>query len=203
MKKLNTVLICIISVGIITMVVMSCFFPEHTLLLYNIRELKRESGVAFAFAITEVEILLITVVAIVVLIFNLTILMHRKKRSILNQIIIGIVAAAGLYVLSFTGIFYLLGTGNKFCFYSPDEKYSIIAYECSFLYAGRVELYERTSPVTVKRIGKLATDDCTTPISHSEYTIRWHENTVEFTISEEGNGVVATEIIELKNAKDS
>ena len=198
MKKLNTVLACIISVGIITMVVMSCFFREHSLLLYNIRELRRENGVAFVCPITEAEILLITVVAIVVLLFNLTILLHRKKRSVLNKIIIGTSLVAGLCVLYITGVLYLFSNGGDkfFCFYSPDEEHSIIAYEWAFLYSGKVELYERTSPVTIKSVGKLITDDGYRPISNSDYRVAWRENAVEFTVAD-GEGGTATKIIEL------
>ncbi len=205
MKKLNTALVCIISVGIIVMAVMSYFFREHTLLLYNIRELRRESGIAFICPITELEVLLIIIVVVVVLVFNIAIIMHRKKRSILNKIIIGVVAVAGLFILYVTGVLYLfLDGGDKFfCFYSSDEKHSIIAYEISpFIREGYVILYERTSPVTIKQIGKLSTGDCMMPISNSECSVTWRENAVEFTVAD-GAGGTATEIIDFENANHS
>ena len=199
MKKINTVLICIIAVCVLSAVIMLRFFPEYTYLIYNIRELPRLSGVEFFLPFTITELIFIIPLAVVVLAFNLAIICHRKKRSLINKIIIGAVSVFGILLISFTSIVYifLVYDPEYYCFYSPDGEHSVIALEEPHVYTCNITFYKRTSPITIKKIGELYSDNHANPISASKYTAVWKDNVLEFTICPDTK-YAETEIIELK-----
>ncbi|MCQ2475472.1 MAG: hypothetical protein MJ173_06155 [Clostridia bacterium] len=64
-------------------------------------------------------------------------------------------------------------------FITPDEKHEIVVCEKSFLLGGWGEIYEKTSPLTLKLLGEYTTDDGFMPFSSGNYRFEWRDNGFE------------------------
>lgn len=109
--------------------------------------------------------------------------MHNKCKK--NKIIMFAASAFSAAALLGTLFLYLLFMADSsayYTFYSPDRNYSVIAEERSWLLAGSVILYERTSPFLVEQKAVLITDDGFHAISSDAYEIQWDGNVVTFTV---------------------
>ncbi|MBR4858959.1 MAG: hypothetical protein IKU08_07220 [Clostridia bacterium] len=66
---------------------------------------------------------------------------------------------------------------------SDDKQHEIIIKEGSYLLSGAGAFYEKTSPITMVKIGEYSTDDGYRPFSDNRYEIDWNENGFEVTYS--------------------
>ncbi len=79
---------------------------------------------------------------------------------------------------------------------SDDKKHEIIIKEGSFLLSGAGAFYEKTSPITMVKIGEYSTDDGYRPFTDNRYEIDWNENGFEVTYSFDGSGLTKTETVQ-------
>ncbi len=76
---------------------------------------------------------------------------------------------------------------------SDDRKHEIIIKEGAFLLSGAGAFYEKTSPITMVKIGEYSTDDGYRPFTYNRYEIEWNENGFEVTYSFDGSGITKKE----------
>ena len=76
---------------------------------------------------------------------------------------------------------------------SDDGKHEIIIKEGSYLLSGEGAFYERTSLITMVKVGEYSTDDGYRPFTHNRYEIEWHENCFEVIYSFNGSGITKKE----------
>ena len=84
---------------------------------------------------------------------------------------------------------------------SEDKEHEIIIKEGSFLLLGEGEFYEKTSPVTMVRLGGYSTDDGYSPFSDNKYEILWNENGFEVVYSFDGSDITKKETVEYAEHK--
>lgn len=125
------------------------------------------------------------IVAILILGIIFLIIRYRAGRYRKNFVILISVSVTSMCVLLGISFLYLLFVADSetyYTFYSPDRRYSIVAEERSWLLAGSVTLYERTTPFLIEERVRLLTDDGFRAISSEAYEIQWEDNVVTFTI---------------------
>lgn len=76
---------------------------------------------------------------------------------------------------------------------SDDKQHEIIIKEGSFLLSGAGAFYEKTSPITMVKIGEYSTDDGYRPFTDNRYEIEWNENGFEVSYSFDGSGITKKE----------
>ncbi len=76
---------------------------------------------------------------------------------------------------------------------SDDGKHEIIIKEGSYLLSGEGAFYEKTSLITMVKVGEYSTDDGYRPFTHNCYEIEWHENSFEVTYSFNGSEITKKE----------
>ena len=123
-------------------------------------------------------------------------IVKKEKHRIVKSVICFAVSGAMLYCIGISG--FLSRPYTYYDFTSPDEKYTVIAGEWSWLLGGGVNFYERTNPFFVKRIGNFSTDDGYEPIKNNDYSVKWLENEMIFTANN-GNAVYETLNIVVEN----
>lgn len=75
-------------------------------------------------------------------------------------------------------------------FHSPDQKYSLVARESTFLLLSDIRLYERTSPILVRELeADISTDDGFAAISNDAYKISWNEDLATLSVDMNQNGM--------------
>ncbi len=79
---------------------------------------------------------------------------------------------------------------------SDDGKHEIIIKEGSFLLLGAGSFYEKTSPVTMVKLGDYSTDDGYRPFTDNRYEIEWYEDGFEVSYSFMGGGVTKKETVQ-------
>lgn len=145
------------------------------------------------------------VIGILILGMMLVIAKHRQNKSKKSLIIMiaGCVFSTILLLgTSFCYLLFMVDRGTYYTFYSPDKKYAVIAEEWSWLLAGGVVLYERTSPFLVEEKANLITDDGFRAICANAYEIEWDDNIVTFTVETmNGYGDKDTAVVEMKKKK--
>lgn len=77
--------------------------------------------------------------------------------------------------------------------FSNDKNHEIIIKEGSFLLSGEGAFYEKTSPITMVKIGEYSTDDGYRPFTDNRYEIDWNENGFEVTYSFNGSAITKKE----------
>lgn len=125
------------------------------------------------------------IIAILILGIILVIIRYRDGRCRKNLVIliaVSVISTGALLGASFLYLLFVAGSETYYTFYSPDGRYSVVAEEWSWLLAGSVTLYERTSPFLVEERARLLTDDGFRAISSEAYEIQWDDNVVTFTI---------------------
>lgn len=119
----------------------------------------------------------------------------KKEKHIVINTIIRIVLLAG--IIYYASVLSFLSTDSEYyIFTSPDEKFSVIAEEWSFLLGGGVNFYERENSFLVIEKESFSTDDGYGVISAGNYSTEWKGNIMTFT-GNNGNGVYKTIKIEL------
>lgn len=76
---------------------------------------------------------------------------------------------------------------------SDDGKHEIIIKEGSFLLLGEGAFYEKTSPITMVKVGEYSSDDGYRPFTDNRYEIEWNEDGFEVSYSFSGGGITKTE----------
>lgn len=113
----------------------------------------------------------------------------KENRRVIKTVICLAVSVALLYCVGISSFFSRPYTYYDFT--SPDEKYTVIAGEWSWLQGGGVNFYERVNPFFVKRAEEFLTDDGYEPIKNGDYAVEWNENELVF-IANNGNEIYET-----------
>ena len=142
------------------------------------------------------------IISILILSIILVIAKHRQnksKKSLIIMIAVCVLSTILLFGTFFCYLLFMVDRATYYTFYSPDKKYAVIAEEWSWLIAGGVVLYERTSPFLVEKKASLITDDGFRAIRANAYEIEWDNNIVTFTVETmNGYGDKDTAIVEIK-----
>ena len=179
-----------IATSVVAMIIITVVeqLTNQEILLWNLCEIRLLDGVRFLFYLNGTRIILISLFALMFFSILYAVYRKREKGRRIKKLTLFATSAICIIVASFSIFLYIMTEGDDryFAYSSPDGKYSILAREHSFLLAGGVDVYERTSLITIRRIGVLSTDDGYRALSNSNYQINWNENKVEFTVDVEG-----------------
>ena len=107
-----------------------------------------------------------------------TLTLRKVKRKQFRILIFVLVAVLSVLFICLQFLFY-----EKDVFVELDSangEHVIYASEKSWLQSGTVAFYEKISPVAIKRLGSVHTDDGFLPIENSTYNIVWNDDGFSF-----------------------
>lgn len=73
-------------------------------------------------------------------------------------------------------------------FTSPDGRHNIIVMETSHLHGGSGHVFEKTSNLTMKKIGDYSFNHVFNPVTKGEFNFEWSENYLELHYKGKGSG---------------
>ena len=193
MKKISFRLYAIISLSIVAVLFLLGFIADQIvkkgIFLYT--------GLSF-FTIDDIRVL-----AVFVAIFLLTSVILISLFRYINNKSLNIVLAVILVLISLLVLIYLLvGIGA----WSPrayvelvsddGEHQIVIAEDCYFFSPYGGDIYEKTSPFTMKKLAKYTADiDFYTPFSDGKYTVTWNAENFELVYDFNGDGEIDESIL--------
>ena len=139
-----------------------------------------EKYTSYRFLFFNITTWLLTLIYVALFLIFVSVFLIKKSHIIIKFIIpiLALLLANFLFVL-----FLFTHPGTYFTFSSPDNSYSFVAREWSFLLGGECEIYERVNPFFIKSKEEyLSLDDGYTAISNGKYSITWDENRVTMSV---------------------
>lgn len=145
---------------------------------YKVLELLDGKGVAvYLGRFTHTFALLAVSAAVLLFVSGIIVLLCKNLKKIPAAVISAIIGAAAV---GYSVMLFAFGESAVYHeFISPDEKHEIVVCEKSFLLGGWGEIYEKTSPITLKLLGEYTTDDGFMPFSSGNYRFEWRDNGFE------------------------
>lgn len=135
--------------------------------------------------------------AVFVLIATIAGILTKDKKQTARKNVVNILCILILSVISIyqTSDF---RENRYYEFSSPDENYTVVANEWSFLQGGGVYFYKRVNPLFIEYLPKayISTDDGYQALNKGDYEIEWNNNVMTVTLNN-GNGIYKTEHITL------
>ncbi len=127
-----------------------------------------------------------------------TLVLRKVKRKQFKILIIVLVAVLSLFFICLQFLFYEKDVFVEFN--SANGEHVIYASEKSWLQSGTVNFYEKNSPVSVKRLGSVHTDDGFLPVEHNAYNIVWNDDgfSFEYKLRENDEGYKTRQFFYLK-----
>lgn len=105
-------------------------------------------------------------------------LFKNFKHKWISVLISAILTVIIVFLLIFIRTWYISDT-DYFEVTSDDSKHDIVVREWAWLLAGGGNIYEKTSPFTMKEVGSYGTDDGYRPFKDNNYYFVWNENDFE------------------------
>lgn len=120
-------------------------------------------------------ILILTTLCAILLISGLAVLFYKNTKH--KMLIIPLTLGLSFFVFSYLLINYVFSPSSEYFEYiSDNQKHKIVVNEWSFLQTGGGAIYEKSSIITMKKVGSYVTDDGYCPFANDEYFFVWNEN---------------------------